>query len=135
MLPASELVALAALVRDSHRRLLQDQAGIGIVDVDAGSILVRHQRVVVHLEVVSEERQAKSAAPLERPVTCPAVAAELAQQGHDVALERGRFLDDGSREPAGNRRQGLLIFALGKSDGAASRRSDTGGRPAQGETG
>ena len=47
---------------------------------------------MIGLEVVAEQRQPEAALALERAVTGPAVAAQPAQQRHDVPLESRDFL-------------------------------------------
>ncbi len=96
VLPAVLLQPLAPLVGDRQRRLLEDLAPLGDLEVDPVGVVLQ-QRLVVHLEVVAEQREPEAALPLERAVAGAAVAAEPAQQREDVPLEVGTSSTSASR--------------------------------------
>jgi hypothetical protein len=90
------LVTIATFVIDLKSRLRNDQAAVNRIDINAFSLTRRGPRkqcVVVHLEIVTKQRQSKPAATLERSVTRSPVATQSAQQWHDVLLEIGRLGD------------------------------------------
>ena len=107
MLPGAAVEPLAAVVVDLLERLGEDQALLRVGDGCAG-LVASHQVGMVVLEVVSEEREHEAPLPLKRTVAGTAVAAEPAEQRHDVAtkiglLERGdscgKPLIDGGHDP------------------------------------
>jgi hypothetical protein len=90
VLPTVEFHPLAPLVRQREGRLLEHQAlgrlfEIGARVVSLGEVLV------IHLEVVAEQRQAETARSLKRPVAGAPVAAQPPHQRRNVFLEIGRF--------------------------------------------
>ena len=103
--PAPDLHPLAPFVIDRERRLLQDQALRRIRHIDARRFSGQ-QGFVVGVEIVAEQRESKTALPLERAVASPAVAAEPAEQRQHVPAKIGRFGDlFGGKSLAGRRRQ------------------------------
>src|SRR5690606_2583216 len=87
VLPASRLHPLAPFVLGEEGGLFESVAGGRILGVDA-----LRESLVVHLEVIAEQRQPEAPLPLERTVTGAAVAAQLAQQRNQMPLEVRRFL-------------------------------------------
>ena len=99
---------LLAAVVFLHRRLEQDQALLGRLQVDA-RLIAAEQRLVILLEVVAEQREAEAALALERAVAGAAGAADLAHQRQHVLLiaglrlRAGEPLVDGPGQIAGKR--------------------------------
>src|SRR5262245_16014457 len=87
MLPAVDLEALAALVRRLLGRLLDGQAIVGLLDVDAHALRVLDEGFEVHFRIRAEQRQAETALSLEGTVAGPAAAAELGEQRLHMTLE------------------------------------------------
>ena len=80
------------------------------VDSRAGFV---EDRVVIGLEVVTEKRKAKIAAPLERTVASSSVAPKAAHERHHVLLEAGSFLHFPGSEAFRDRGQGLAAEVFG----------------------
>ena len=73
--------------RDLAGGLEEHEAGVGVDEVDAPAVEVVSERVVVLFGIVSEEGEAQAAFALEGAVAGAGVAAEAAEDAHDVALE------------------------------------------------
>ena len=82
-------------MRSFQRRLQQSETFFRLFDQDARLFVLVFvpfgQTFVIELEVVTEQRQAEAPLPLERPVTRSAVAAQAAEQRHDMLLEVRHF--------------------------------------------
>src|SRR5262249_53378300 len=87
VLPGIPAEADAAGVIDLAGRLEQEQAAVGVVDVDAPAGAVAGDAEVVALRLEAEQGQAKSALALERAVARAHVATRAAENAHDMPLE------------------------------------------------
>ena len=108
--PTSLLQLLAPFVHRSIGRLDEHQAFRRLLQVDAqfvGFPFQLGERFVIELHVVTEERQAQASAALERAVATATVATLSPQQGNNVLLEVGRFIDRIFQKALSGRAEGI----------------------------
>ncbi len=103
--------------------LEEQQAGVGVGEVDAPAVEVAGEGVVVLFGVVAEQGQAEAALALEGAVAGAGVAAHAAEHAHDVALEIDLLH---------GRAAGQLDLGAG---GAGDETEDAGGQEGDAESG
>ena len=69
---------------------MQDQALLGILEIDAAAVGILDDGFVVGRGIVAEDGKAKAVLPFERAVAATVVAAVLGEQRRDIALEAER---------------------------------------------
>src|SRR5262245_12122969 len=72
-------------MRNRERRFEQDQALFGIGSVNPAAVRFSHNRVVIRLGIVPEERQLESVLAVERSVTVAAIAAKMRNNRGNIA--------------------------------------------------
>ena len=83
----ADMDALAPFMRDLPRGLQEQQARIGIVQIQASAGELTHQSMMIESWIRPEERQAKPVLPLDGAMAGAGVAAQLAEDGHDMPAE------------------------------------------------